>query len=68
LSELPDDKPLSKADLEAALDHAMTRMERFVLDREIGMLSWTHGTASNRSPSPAIVLRLADFCDQARTL
>jgi len=32
------DKPLTKTDLEQALDHAMTRMERFVLDREIGML------------------------------
>ena len=47
---MSDDKPLddkpatkadvqqAKADLEVALDHALTRMERFVLDREIGML------------------------------
>jgi hypothetical protein len=33
-----NDKPVTKADLEQALDHAITRMERFVLDREIGML------------------------------
>jgi hypothetical protein len=31
-------EPLTKAELETALDHAITRMERFVLDREIGML------------------------------
>lgn len=39
------DKPITKADLETlrkqletTLEHAITRMERFVLDREIGML------------------------------
>jgi hypothetical protein len=40
-----DDKPVTAKDLseaveglKLALDHAITRMERFVLDREIGML------------------------------
>jgi hypothetical protein len=32
------EKPVTKRDLEVALDHAITRMEKFVLDREIGML------------------------------
>jgi hypothetical protein len=31
-------EPLTKEDLQKALDQAITRMERFVLDREIGML------------------------------
>jgi hypothetical protein len=33
-----EDRPLSKTDLNEALEVAITRMERFVLDREIGML------------------------------
>ena len=33
-----DDKPVTKADMEHALDHAISRMERFVLDRDTGML------------------------------
>ena len=33
-----DDKPVTAKELREALDHAITRMERFVLDREIGML------------------------------
>jgi hypothetical protein len=32
------DAPATKADLNEALEVAITRMERFVLDREIGML------------------------------
>jgi hypothetical protein len=33
-----EDRPLTKTDLNEALEVAITRMERFVLDREIGML------------------------------
>jgi hypothetical protein len=33
-----DNKPVTALELKEALDYAITRMERFVLDREIGML------------------------------
>lgn len=33
-----DDKPITKTDLESALEHAITRMERFVLDRESALI------------------------------
>jgi hypothetical protein len=33
-----DEKPVTRKELTEALDHAITRMERFVLDREAALI------------------------------